>query len=220
MNKREFLDLLRYYLRSYPANIVNDMVADYEEHFRIGLENGKTEAEIAAELGSPKDIADEFFTHERPPRPNPAAFNQQTPPPGQVPNQGYPGGAVPKPAASPWLIVLIVLGIIFLALPALGVGMGLLGAFIGVVIALFATILALGVSGLAALFGWMFPFGQIINVFGLTLHPVTSVFLGIFLLGLAILVCYLTILFFIVCIKGIKNLYLSIRWNIAKRRGY
>ena len=35
MNKREFLDLLRYYLRSYPANIINDMVADYEEHFRI-----------------------------------------------------------------------------------------------------------------------------------------------------------------------------------------
>ena len=220
MNKREFLDLLRYYLRSYPANIINDMVADYEEHFRIGAENGKTETEIAAELGSPKDIADEFFMHERPPRPNPAAFNQQTHSQGQAPNQGYPGGMPPKQNLSPWLIVLIVLGIIFLAPPILGVGMGLLGAFIGVMIALFATILALGISGLTALFGWMLPFDQVINICGLTLHPVTSVFLGIFLLGLTILICYLTVLFFIVCIKGVKNLYLSIRWNIAKRRGY
>ncbi len=220
MNKREFLDLLRYYLRSYPANIINDMVADYEEHFRIGAENGKTETEIAAELGSPKDIADEFFMHERPPRSNPAAFNQQTHPQGQAPNQGYPGGMPPKQNLSPWLIVLIVLGIIFLAPPILGVGMGLLGAFIGVMIALFATILALGISGLTALFGWMLPFDQVINICGLTLHPVTSVFLGIFLLGLTILICYLTVLFFIVCIKGVKNLYLSIRWNIAKRRGY
>jgi len=126
----------------------------------------------------------------------------------------------PKQNLSPWLIVLIVLGIIFLAPPILGVGMGLLGAFIGVMIALFATILALGISGLTALFGWMLPFDQVINICGLTLHPVTSVFLGIFLLGLTILICYLTVLFFIVCIKGIKNLYLSIRWNIAKRRGY
>ena len=218
MNKREFLDLLRYYLRSYPAYIVNDIVADYEEHFRMGAEKGKTEMEIAAELGSPKDIADEFFMHEWPPRPNSAAFQQPIPPQGQMPNQGYPNRVPSRPATSPWIVALIVVGIVFLAPPALGVGLGLLGAFIGIMVALLTTVLALGVAGLVTMFSWLLPMGQIATVCGLTLHPITSVFLGIFLVGLAILICYLTILLFGVCIKGIKNLYLSIRWNIAKRR--
>ena len=42
MKKREFLDLLRYYLRSYPYNMLNDIISDYEEHFQAGIENGKT----------------------------------------------------------------------------------------------------------------------------------------------------------------------------------
>ncbi len=224
MNKREFLDLLRYYLRSYPAHIVNDMVSDYEEHFRIGAENGKTETEIAAELGSPRDIAEEFFTHERPPRPNPMPnFGQQVPPQGGNPNiQGTPPVGS-RANSSPWWIVLGILGAIFVAPPLLGVALGIVGSFVGIMLALFATTLALGVSGIVTMVSWAFPYGgirDIVNIFGITPHPVTAVFLGIFLICLAILLCYLTALLFTVCIKGIKNLYLSIRWTIAKRRGY
>ena len=37
-----------------------DILNDYEEHFRIGLENGKTEAEIAGSLGSPEELGASF----------------------------------------------------------------------------------------------------------------------------------------------------------------
>lgn len=207
MNRREFLDLMRYYLRSYPVNIVNDIVSDYEEHFRMGLEHGKSEAEIAAELGSPKDIADEFLLNEMPPR------NFQ----GQV---NY-GGQPPKPVKkdnSAFLTVLMIILLIFAAPPLFGVALSVIVSFVAIIVALLITVLALGVSGVMALFSWVYPFKQVIRVFEFSLHPVTSFFLGIFLIGLSILIGYLTMLFFSVCIKAIKNLYLSIKWNLAKRR--
>lgn len=61
MNKRDYLDLLRYYLRDLPPVVVDDIVYDYEEHFSAGIENGKTEEQIADELGSPDDIAKEYL---------------------------------------------------------------------------------------------------------------------------------------------------------------
>ncbi len=61
MNKRDYLDLLRYYLRDLPGVVVNDIIYDYEEHFNAGIENGKTEEQISEELGSPDDIAKEYL---------------------------------------------------------------------------------------------------------------------------------------------------------------
>lgn len=214
MNRREFLDLLRYYLRSYPGNIVNDIIADYEEHFRIGLEHGKSEAEIASELGSPKDIADEFLSHEIPLRPN----ANPTPPMGGAPGQ-MPFTQPAKKPTSIWLVLLIIAAVILLSPPVLGIILSLFVAMVALLAGLFATVLALGVSGFLSLFSWMVPSKAIVTVMGMTLHPVTSVFLGIFLICLAILICYLTVMLFLVCLKGIKNLYLSIRWNLARRRG-
>lgn len=218
MNRREFLDLLRYYLRSYPANIINDIVADYEEHFRIGMEHGKSEAEISAELGSPKDIADEFLSHEVPPRPN---FNPNF---GQNPQR--PGGSASRVSAStsprqtsPWLVLLLILGAVVVFPPTLGVILGLFGSFIGIMAALLVTVLALGISGVASLLSWIHPIGQYVTFFGNSLHPVTAVFLGIFLICMSILIGYLSVWVLTVCLKGAKNLYLSIRWSIAKRRG-
>lgn len=60
MRKEEFLDLLRYYLSRFPQAMVEDIVRDYEEHFAIGLENGRTEEQIVEELGSPREIAREY----------------------------------------------------------------------------------------------------------------------------------------------------------------
>ena len=53
MKKTEYLDLLRYYLDRFPRSMVDEIIGDYEEHFSIGLENGKTEDEISSELGAP-----------------------------------------------------------------------------------------------------------------------------------------------------------------------
>ena len=60
MNKTEFLDLLRYYLRNAKKSEVEEILADYEAHFEEGKKRGLTEETIAKELGSPKDIYESY----------------------------------------------------------------------------------------------------------------------------------------------------------------
>lgn len=60
MNKQEFLAILRANLYGMDVNTVNDILYDYEEHFRIGLENNKTEEEISKALGNPVQIANAY----------------------------------------------------------------------------------------------------------------------------------------------------------------
>ncbi len=47
------MHLLKDYLKKERA----DILKDYEEHFTFGLEEGKSEEEIVASLGSPAQIA-------------------------------------------------------------------------------------------------------------------------------------------------------------------
>lgn len=60
MNRDEYLDLLKLYLKDLPSDEIQDILLDYEEHFRIGISKGKTEEEISKELGSPRDISDNY----------------------------------------------------------------------------------------------------------------------------------------------------------------
>jgi uncharacterized membrane protein len=57
MSRNEFLEILGGSLRGLSQQEIEDILYDYEEHFRIGMENGKTEEQIANELGDPKNIA-------------------------------------------------------------------------------------------------------------------------------------------------------------------
>ena len=57
MNKKEFLGRLSEIIKDIPEEEKKDILFDYEEHFRIGLEKGRKEEEIAASLGDPKVIA-------------------------------------------------------------------------------------------------------------------------------------------------------------------
>lgn len=57
MNKKEFMKKLKQLL---PEKDRRDILLDYEEHFLSGLNDGKTEEEIVAELGSPEEVAREF----------------------------------------------------------------------------------------------------------------------------------------------------------------
>ena len=50
--KQDFLDRLKASISCLPLQDQADILNDYEEHFRIGLENGKTEAEIAGSGGA------------------------------------------------------------------------------------------------------------------------------------------------------------------------
>jgi uncharacterized membrane protein len=59
MNKMEFIETLRSYLVSLPEEDRNELLRDYEAHFIQGQQNGKTEEEIARELGEPLVLARE-----------------------------------------------------------------------------------------------------------------------------------------------------------------
>lgn len=62
MNKYEFMSTLKKSLGSMSQSEKNDILYDYEEHFRIGIENGKTEAVIVEELGDPIAIGASYNT--------------------------------------------------------------------------------------------------------------------------------------------------------------
>jgi uncharacterized membrane protein len=59
MNKQEFIETLRHYLAPLPEEERNELLHDYEAHFIYGQQSGKTEAEIAKELGDPLALARE-----------------------------------------------------------------------------------------------------------------------------------------------------------------
>lgn len=60
MSRSEFLNILAQSITHLPKEEQDEILYDYEEHFRIGLEQGKTEDEIAASLGNPHIIASQF----------------------------------------------------------------------------------------------------------------------------------------------------------------
>ena len=60
MTKNQYLDELKKELKSNNVPDMNDIIAEYEEHFKFKIEEGKTEEEIARKLSSPKEIAKEY----------------------------------------------------------------------------------------------------------------------------------------------------------------
>ncbi|MEW5684270.1 MAG: DUF1700 domain-containing protein [Pseudomonadota bacterium] len=60
MTRQAFLARLREGLRGLPPQAVADIISDYETHFADGEAAGRTEAEVAAALGSPERLAREL----------------------------------------------------------------------------------------------------------------------------------------------------------------
>ncbi|PKL60493.1 MAG: hypothetical protein CVV33_02415, partial [Methanomicrobiales archaeon HGW-Methanomicrobiales-4] len=60
MQKDEYLKKLSHSLVSLPDSERKDILADYDEHFQMGIADGRTEAEIAAALGEPRSIGREY----------------------------------------------------------------------------------------------------------------------------------------------------------------
>jgi len=61
MNKFEFMKQLEAGLAKLPVGERNDILRDYEEHFAIGLEAGKSEEETCRSLGAPRQIVKEIM---------------------------------------------------------------------------------------------------------------------------------------------------------------
>ncbi len=60
MNKKTFINTLEANLNGINYDDKKDIIYDYEEHFRMGKESGKTEEDIATSLGDPKILAKQF----------------------------------------------------------------------------------------------------------------------------------------------------------------
>ncbi|WP_374020681.1 DUF1700 domain-containing protein [Paenibacillus thiaminolyticus] len=61
MHKEYFLLKLKYGLMSLPAEDRDEILAEYSAHFAFGEQQGRTEEEIARELGDPEELAVELL---------------------------------------------------------------------------------------------------------------------------------------------------------------
>ncbi|MFD1708861.1 hypothetical protein ACFSCZ_19540 [Siminovitchia sediminis] len=61
MTKDQFVSSLSLALKRLPVEEREDIIRDIEEHFAFGLEEGKTEEQIAESLGSPQHMAKEIL---------------------------------------------------------------------------------------------------------------------------------------------------------------
>lgn len=62
MNRKEFIDILRKKLHENNISDLEEIVAEYDEHFDFKLSDGYSEEEIAAKLGNPEEIAMQYST--------------------------------------------------------------------------------------------------------------------------------------------------------------
>lgn len=60
MSRVAFMGALRAGLQGMPGPAIDDIVADYENHFADGMADGRSEADIAAALGDPGRLAREL----------------------------------------------------------------------------------------------------------------------------------------------------------------
>jgi uncharacterized membrane protein len=61
MKQQEFISQLQDALKQLPESEIQDIIADYREYFRDGLSAGRSEEDIAAGLGDPRQLARELM---------------------------------------------------------------------------------------------------------------------------------------------------------------
>lgn len=61
MNRQQFMQAMEIHLRSMDPFERAELLADYDQHFELGLREGRLEEEIARELGQPEEIAKEVL---------------------------------------------------------------------------------------------------------------------------------------------------------------
>ena len=181
MNKKEFLGRLSELIEDISEEEKKDILFDYEEHFRIGLEKGRKEEEIAASLGDPKVIAKQSRA---------SCILKKAEKTTSINNIMR---AIFAAVGLGFFNLVIVLG------PAIGL--------MGILVALFATSFAITVSGAAVLFGTILGPLFVFDVY-IPLTSTVSIPLGIGLTSLGLLfiigVSYLAKFFYKLSIGYLK----------------
>ncbi|MGI6778890.1 MAG: DUF1700 domain-containing protein [Acetivibrionales bacterium] len=62
MNRNEFIERLTKKLRDNHISDIDEIIAEYQEHFAFKLADGYSEEEIAAKLGKPEVLAEQFVS--------------------------------------------------------------------------------------------------------------------------------------------------------------
>lgn len=203
MDKKNYLDLLKYYLKDLPANVIEDIIIDYDQHFIEGIQNGKTEEQISEELGRPEHIAREYLRLEPNLRRKSKANSSQADDlasNSEDKTLKYILIAVALIVLSP-VIIGVFSTIIGLIVAAFGISIALVFAGIAIVIAL--------VAGAGASF-----MGTPITI--LSLHPLSNFLMFLFFIALGVFLFLLTIKFVQWLIKTLKNFYISMKWRLEK----
>ncbi|QHE53995.1 HAAS domain-containing protein [Pontibacillus sp. HMF3514] len=65
MNQKSFLSNMKHELKGMSQKEQQEILSDYTEHFEAGKLEGRTEDEIAQELGDPKGIAKDLMMNSR-----------------------------------------------------------------------------------------------------------------------------------------------------------
>ena len=192
MNKKEFLERLSELIHDLPKEEREDILFDYEEHFRIGIEKGREEGEIAVSLGDPKIIARQSRV-------------------GSIINEA-------EKTTSANNIIRAIFAAVGLGFFNLVIVLGPAIGLIGILVALFAVGFAVTISGIAVVFVTLMGPVFVWNIY-IPFAAVVSIPLGIGLTALGLLsiigAFYLTKLFYKLSVN-----YLKMNLQIITNRRY
>lgn len=181
MNRNEFMSIMRASLGHLPKEDRDEILYDYDEHFRIGMENGKTEEEIAFSLGDPRILARQFSA-------------------GFMVNKADESKSVYNIIRAVFAVgVLGFFNLVFVLGPFLGL--------VGVLIALYAASIAVMVSGVGILIA-VFAYPLLPEYINIGSNITAAIFLSIGVTCLGILMTigcvYLTKLFYKATVAYLK----------------
>ncbi|BBN98529.1 HAAS signaling domain-containing protein [Sporolactobacillus terrae] len=125
MVKNDFFRNLNHLLRELPKKERDEILVDFEEHFTIGSNEGKTEEEIIQELGDPKDIANAELADY------------------YATNPARQGGATSATRSLLLAMVLIFFNLVVVAGPAFGIFFGFIGLWVGAICLVISPLLSL-----------------------------------------------------------------------------
>lgn len=156
MNKQEYIAALEKELLRLPKAERDDILSDYESHFALGEQEGKTQEEVAAALGDPYELAAHYL--ENLPQGAKGAKAQSAAAESGYAPASYSNAAPEEGRSKTGGIILVVLLSVFVAAPILGSLIGTWFSLLSVVAAIFAASVALigvaaGVIPAAALAG-------------------------------------------------------------------
>lgn len=189
MNREEYIAVLEKQLIRLPKAERDDILSDYESHFALGEQAGKTQEEVAAALGDPYELAARYLEN----LPSGAKGGNAADDGYQAASYGSAGDTEEKLKTSGVLIVVLLS--VFIAAPILG---SLLSAWFAVIPVVLAVAVLAGVL-----------FGISVGVVGYAaLAGVGLIFISVALLALCgLLICGL--------IAAAKGMVWLVKWYIG-----